>query len=239
MNPNTRLSTHEKVFSGHQPNFLPYMGFFYKMFQSDMFVLDDDVQYSRDGYHNTNYIRVNGQKHKITVPVTYTFGDPINKVKICYERDWDKKLLKTIQMNYGKAPYFDDGYDFLKRHFEPRYEYLADLNIIMIREIAARMNLGCRIYVASKDVPCDFKNQKRNVYQCTMLGGDIYYSGVGGKAYNDENDWFKNGIALEYSDYVPVQYRQTGYGFIENLSVIDYIFNKGFNMPEGWVRIHA
>ena len=48
-----------RVFSGHQPNFIPYMGFFYKIFQSDVFVLDDDVQYSRSGLHNANFLNVN------------------------------------------------------------------------------------------------------------------------------------------------------------------------------------
>ena len=93
-----------RVFSGHQPNFIPYMGFFYKIFQSDVFVLDDDVQYSRSGLHNANFLNVNQTRHKVTVPVSYRYGDKINEVEISYETDWISKLLKTIQMSYGKAP---------------------------------------------------------------------------------------------------------------------------------------
>lgn len=224
------------VFSGHQPNFLPYMGFFYKMFQSDVFVLDDDVQYSNKAYHNTNYIKLNGAKHRITVPVSYEYGDPINAVKICYAKDWASKLLKTVRMNYGKAPFFEDGYGLLERHLGAGYEYLAELNLALLREVVGHFQIGCKIVVASKDVPTTLRKQERNVFQCLALGGTVYYSGIGGKGYNDEKDFEKNGIRLIYSDYTPVRYRQVGRGFAENLSVLDYICNQGYHLPEGWVR---
>lgn len=222
------------VFSGHQPNFLPYMGYFYKMFMSDIFVLDDDVQYSNNAYHNTNFIKVNGKKFRVTVPVAYKFGDLINEVRICYERDWDRKLLKTLEMNYGKAPFFEEGYSLVEQHLHKKHEFLFGLNYGLIMEIAARFKIGCKVVVASKDVPTDLKGHERNVHQCIALGGDAYYSGTGGRAYNDEQDYEDHGICLMYSDYKPVTYSQVGRGFIENLSVLDYIFNNGFRLPEEW-----
>lgn len=222
------------IFSGHQPNFLPYMGFFYKMFKSDVFVLDDDVQYSSGAYHNTNFIKINDEKCRITVPVSYEYGDSINTVRMCYARDWGSKMLKTFRMNYGKAPFFDEGYSLLEKHIGVKHENIADLNISLIQEIASNFGVGCNIVVASTDVPTKLKNQQRNVYQCVKLGGNVYYSGTGGSAYNDEEDFRKNGIRLIYSDYAPAAYRQGGNEFIENLSVIDYIFNQGYHLPDSW-----
>lgn len=224
------------VFSGHQPNFLPYMGYFYKMFKSDIFVLDDDVQYSTDAWHNTNFIRVGKDRHRITIPVSYDFGDCINQVKICYQKPWLDKFLKTVKMNYGKAEHFGEGFEFLERHLNKRPEYLCDLNIAMITEIKERFGLRCEIIIASKEVPTELKNNDRNVYQCFMLGGNVYYSGIGGKDYNNEELYEMNGIKLEYTDYEPVRYKQAGYGFVENLSVIDYILNQGFVIPDTWGR---
>lgn len=222
------------VFSGHQPNFLPYMGYFYKMFRSDVFVLDDDVQFSRTEFQNYNYIKVNGKRKKITIPVKYQFGDPINSVRIFYQNGWDDKLLRTLEMNYRKAPFFEEVYYMISRHLEKKEARLCDLNIGLIRDIARRFGIDCKIYVASRDVPTDLSKNERNIYQCLKLGGDVYYSGVGGREYNDEDSYLDNGIKVEYSDYEPVVYPQVGGEFISNLSVLDYIINRGFNIPEEW-----
>ncbi|HCJ37875.1 MAG TPA: hypothetical protein DHV37_06060 [Erysipelotrichaceae bacterium] len=224
------------VFSGHQPNFAPYLGVFYKMFRSDVFVLDDDVQYSNSGLHNANFLKICGQKSKVTIPVNTVFGDKINEVEICHGR-WEAKMLRSIRMNYGKAKFFDDGFDFIQRHFDKQYVFLSDMNIEMIKEIADRFGIKSRIVIASKDVPTDKMNNERNVYQCKALGCNVYYSGVGGKDYNDEKMYNDNGIRIEYSDYVPFEYSQTGRGFIENLSVIDYIMNNGFKIPAEWKKL--
>lgn len=223
-----------RVFSGHQPNFLPYMGVFYKMYRSDVFVLDDDVQYSRDGLHNANFIKSNGTKHRITVPVRYDFGDPINKVKVCYGQPWAEKMLRTLKCSYSKAKHFEEGYEMLERHLMKSPERLVDLNIGLIREIYERFGFQCDLVIASKTVPTNLKKNERNLYQCLNLCGDVYYSGDGGRAYNDEKLFNDNGVRIEYSDYRPVQYRQVGKPFIENLSVLDYIFNAGFEIPEEW-----
>lgn len=227
----------KKVFSGHQPNFLPYMGFFYKLFKSDVFVLDDDVQYSRGAYHNTNFLNVNGQKHRITIPVNYDFGNLINEVLISKEGNWKEKLLKTIKMNYSKYRFFEEGYELIEKHLNMDHDRLSDLNIGLIKDIAKRFGITTDIVIASKDVPTELMNQERNVYQCLQLGGNIYYSGVGGKSYNDEADYLSNGIELVYTDYEPVVYRGRK-GFVENLSVLDYIFCNGFKIPEEWEEHH-
>lgn len=224
----------EMCFSGHQPNLLPYMGVLYKMYRSDVFVLDDDVQYSTDGLHNSNFIKVNGSKHRLTVPVHFNHGDPINKVKVCYERDWVDKTLRTLQCAYAKAKHFDEGYEFVTRHFQRKPDLLVDLNISLLTEIVQRFGFRCHLVIASTDVPTELKKNERNLYQCLRLGGTTYYSGEGGRAYNDEKLFNEHGVRIEYSDYVPVRYRQVGRGFIENLSVLDYIFNMGFQLPNEW-----
>lgn len=225
-----------RVFSGHQPNFLPYMGVFYKMYCSDVFVLDDDVQYSTDGLHNSNFIKVNGTKHRLTVPVCVDYGDPINKVEISYDRNWVDKALKTIRFAYPKARHFDEGYELIERHLQTRPELLVDLNIGLIHEIAERFGIGCEIVIASQQVPTDLKKNERNLHQCLQLGGNVYLSGIGGKAYNDEALYESHRVKVEYSDYTPIQYRQVGREFIENLSVLDYIFNAGFEIPNVWIK---
>ena len=224
------------VFSGHQPNFIPYMGVFYKIFKADKFVLDDDVQYSSKGLHNSNFLRVNNAKYKVSIPVTYNFGDKINEVKISYEKKWDEKLLRTLSMSYGNCRYFTEGYELIQKYIKYHPEMLCDLNIALLKEICQKFGLKSQIYIASNDVPTELVKNDRNIYQCKSLGCNIYYSGIGGKEYNDVSAYNKENIEVIYTDYQPVRYKQSGYPFIENLSVLDWIFNKGYELPEEWIK---
>lgn len=229
-----------KIFSGHQPNFMPYMGYFYKMYMSDVFVLDDDVQFSNEEYHNYNYIRINDSKFKMIIPVSYEFGDKINEVKICYKKPWIRKMLETLRMNYGKCEHFEETYKLIEDALNKNFEYISDLNIYLINEIVKRMGIETKIVIASKDVPTELTNNARNIYQCSKLGCNVYLSGIGGKAYNDIEGYKEKGIEVIYSDYEPLKYRQRWKKeFMENLSSIDYFMNEGFIIPNEWSEKHG
>ena len=58
-----------RVLAAHQPNFLPWLGLFHKVGQADVWVLADDVQYSRGSLTNRNRIRTASGWQWLTVPV--------------------------------------------------------------------------------------------------------------------------------------------------------------------------
>ena len=235
------------VFSGHQPNFLPYMGLFYKIFKSDIFVIDDDVQYTTagclhsSGYrtkHNSNIIRSGDRVSKIQVPVKgYTFLN-INQVMIDHDdKKWKERMLKSVRFAYSKHPYFYLGYGLLSNALDQDYEFLWELNTKLIKDIAKGFSFKTKIVLASTEFDSNLSGNARNIDQCVRLGANVYYSGIGGKAYNDEMAYADKGIKLVYTDYKPVRYNQYHRkDFIENLSVLDYIMNCGFERPEGWWR---
>ena len=138
------------VFSGHQPNFAPYMGFFYKMFQSDVFVIDDDVQFTSSDWTNRNFLKIAGKRHRVTIPVAFDFGDPINSVRIHRDERWVRKLMESVRMSYHKAPFFDVGYSLMERHLCTGQTFLIDVNLGIIREIAEGFGLDCKILIASR-----------------------------------------------------------------------------------------
>ena len=235
----------EIVFSGHQPNFLPYMGLFYKIAKSDYFVIDNDVQYTTSGCmhklgaqvkHNSNLILAKDGVRKIFVPVHHSFNMAINKVKIAKEdKHWEDNLLKTVRYAYGKHPYFWLGYGLLSNALDQDYQYLWQLNTKLIKDIAKGFGFRAKILIASDVFDSKFLGNERNIDQCKRLGANVYYSGIGGKVYNDEAAYKKNGIKLLYSDYEPVIYTQWhNKNFVENLSVLDYIMNCGFDRPMEW-----
>ncbi len=215
------------IFSGHQPNFVPYMGFVYKMFQSDVFVLDDDVKFSRTERHNWNEVEINGKRHRITIPVKHINGMAINEAEICYERNWDRKLVKTLNHAYAKAPHGDEVVNWIAKTIERQERLLVDLNTTLIKEIAIKFELECKILIASMELKTEKKKNERNVWQCLQSGCNTYLSGIGGKVYNDEKMYMENGIEVIYSDYRKVN---------NNLSVLDYVAKNGWTLPTEWRR---
>ena len=83
----------------HQPDFIPYLGFFNKARLCDVLVIGDHVQYSDKGYTNRVKIKSSNGANWLTVSNTHRFGQAINEIKIAKERDefWYEKHLKTLQ----------------------------------------------------------------------------------------------------------------------------------------------
>ncbi|MGB2630330.1 MAG: WbqC family protein, partial [Candidatus Omnitrophota bacterium] len=83
----------------HQPQYLPWLGFFDKMDRADVFVLLDDVQYKKNEWQNRNKIRNVEGWQWLTVPVLHEFGQKISEVKIDNEKNWKDKHLKSLELN--------------------------------------------------------------------------------------------------------------------------------------------
>ena len=211
------------------------MGFFYKMAKCDVFVLSGDNQYSSKGLHNKNYIRIGEKKFPITVPVKYEHPSRIDDVQICYQNDWRNELLKTLSINYKKAPYFNEVFSLVESIISNHHLRLSELNEAFINAFAERFGLRCKI-LRGKDLELAEHRMDRIIEMCNKLGANTYYSGIGGKAYNQDEKYVENGISLVYSDYEPIRYKQLGDGIIENLSVLDYVFCNGFNIPKEWLQ---
>lgn len=225
------------ILASHQPDFFPYMGYFYKMFQSDIFVFSDNVQYSKSGRHNYNEILTPNGPHRFTLPVHKHCVD-LNKMEIAADENTVQKMLKTLVQEYRKAEHFSEAFpviDYLLRK-APYARNLAQFNTECIIELAERFGLDSRTFCISSDLPLVGRKDERIISMCKHLKADCYYSGTAAKDYHIEADYEKNGIRLVYSDYLPITYPQVGGKTVINMSVIDYVMNCGFNLPKEWVK---
>ena len=87
----------------HQPDYISYLGYFYKISKSDIFVFLDDAQFSNDNMHHWNRIKTPQGECRLKIPVEQHLGDPINRVRTKDELKWKQKHLKTLEMNYTKS----------------------------------------------------------------------------------------------------------------------------------------
>lgn len=213
------------IASIHQPQYMPYIGYFYKIIKSDIFVFLDDAQFKKNEWQNRNRIKGANGLIWLTVPVSFKFGDKINEVKIS-DNFWKKKHINSIKSAYSKSPYFEDLFGYIEDFFRKDYEYLSDLNIKCVKMILKYMDIDKRMEISSS-LNINLSKTERLVKICEMVKADEYLSGDGGKDYLDENLFKLNKIKLRYLNYKPLKYDQLWGEFAENLSILDMLFNLG------------
>lgn len=207
---------------------MPWLGFFYKMAKCDLFVILDNVQYTKRGFTNRVKIKTHQGENWLTVPVKAKgrYYQIISTTEIQNGDRWQEKHLKTIQLNYKKAKYFDYLFPGLKKLLEKDWPYLSNLNTELIKFLKERLYIKTKIEITSNyNFPGSSTDLLINI--CKRFNGHTYLSGKGGAKYQDEKKYKADGIKLEYTDFIHPTYPQLWGNFIHGLSIIDLLFNCG------------
>ena len=216
------------VVTAHQPNFLPWLGYFYKLSYSDIFIVLDDVQYTKGSYINRVNICANGNATRITMPVSPAKWDcKIRDVAIDPSRI-RKKHLRTIEQAYSKSPYFDATFALLERAYDSGETDLATFNIGLIRAIAESLRLDIDIRLQS-DMQVTGKNNELLAQLTQAVGGTVYVAGKGARSYSTGEDaiYQQYGVDLRYQQFAHPEYPQKSKEFVPGCSVIDLLMNNG------------
>jgi hypothetical protein len=210
----------------HQPEYLPWIGFFDKIDITDTLVFFDHVQFERRGFQNRNKIKTSKGPMWLTVPIVRNFGDRIMDVKIEDRGDWRNYHLVKIEENYGNSQYFKDYKDFLKSVYSKEWESLCELNIFLTEKLSEILGLKLKTVRSSE---LDVKGQRNEllINVCKAVGADEYFSGAGAKGYMDLKLFEENGIKVIFHNFTHPVYNQLHGEFIPFMSVIDMIFNCG------------
>jgi hypothetical protein len=209
----------------HQPNYLPYLGFFDKMKKSDIFVIYDDAQFNSRDFQQRNRIRTSKGWQWLTVPVEKK-AIPIKEIMIKNNVDWSSVHFTAIRANYLKTPYYSIYENEIRRIYKKRYEKLIDLNMILIHFFMKKFDINVELMLSS-EFWFTSKSTERLVEIVEALGGDIYLSGAKGRDYMDMSLFEKKGVMVEFQDFTHPVYKQRYEGFVPNMSAIDTLFNVG------------
>jgi len=220
-----------KLITIHQPNYLPWAGFFHKWMISDAFIILDTVQYHKNEWQNRNSIKTAQGAQWLTVPVTYRFPERIEQVGIA-AGPWARKQIAAIEQAYAKAPYFDAYWPVLKALFEQSWEHLSALNVAMIRALGAALACESPLYLASTMGVDDDDPTQRLIRLCQALQGAAYLSGSEGRNYLQQETFAEAGLALYFQQVEAPIYKQLHGDFISHLSVLDLLFNHGEGAAE-------
>lgn len=210
----------------HQPNYLPWAGFFHKWLISDVFIILDTVQYHKNEWQNRNRIKTANGAQWLTVPVSYRLPQTIQEVGIA-SPGWARKQISAIEQAYARAPYLNTCWPELREVLLQPWERVSELNIAVIRTLGEM--LGCRapLYLASEMETVSTDPTGRLISLCQELAGDAYLSGREGRGYLEAERFSEAGIDLWFQEVEASHYPQLHGSFISHLSVIDMLFNLG------------
>lgn len=212
----------------HQPNYLPYLGFFDKMRNSDIFIIYDDAQFNKGDFQHRNRIRIHNGSKWLTVPVGKK-RVPINEIRIQKEsmnkdEKWNEHHLSQIYDNYKKSDLFADYFDELSDIYMKEYDFLADLNMDLIEFLNRSFDIDTEINYSST-YPSNSHSTQRLIELVQSVDGDTYLSGPAGKNYLDIELFKSSGIEVIFQDFNHPVYEQQYDGFVANMSAIDALLN--------------
>ncbi|HKV45514.1 MAG TPA: WbqC family protein [bacterium] len=213
----------------HQPHYLPWLRYMHKLGSCDVFVLLDDVQFTKHGWQNRNKIKGPNGPLLLTVPVRDATFRPIDEVEINPDAVWREKHWKSILLSYGKAPYFRRFRDAFEHIYAANWENLASLNLRILAELVRSFGIHTRV-VRSSELGVPGQSTERLVNLCRRLDASHYLTGTFAAGNHlDVEAFAASGITLSVQAWKAPVYRQQfpGQGFISDLSAVDLLFNEG------------
>jgi len=212
-----------------QPYFFPYIGYWQLMKAVDKYVIYDDVNFIKGGWINRNKILINGEGKLINLLMQNASQNKlINEVEVQGNPVYNKKLLKTLEICYKKAPYYDDVFPVIENIITLDEKNLARYLEFSIRRVSEYLSIDTELIVSSTITKNnDLRGQDKVVEICKVLGADEYINAIGGQALYSPEDFAAQGIKLKFLKTGEIRYQQFKNEFVPNLSIIDVMmFNS-------------
>jgi hypothetical protein len=212
-----------------QSNYIPWKGFFDSISAVDVFVVYDDMQYTKRDWRNRNLIKTQNGLKWLSIPVEVS-GNYLQKIKDTKvaDKNWFNSHWDAIKQNYKQSYHFKEMSDWIEPLYKNcKFEYLTDINMHFINSINNFFDIKTEVRYSSEFKLADEKTQKL-VSICKDLHATDYFSGPAAKSYMDEAIFKAASINIHYWDYNNYpEYPQLNPPFEHSVSVLDLIFNSG------------
>lgn len=213
-----------------QPYFLPYIGYWQLINAVDVFVVYDNIQYTKKGWFNRNRFLQNGQDALFSIPLKNDSDYlDVNQRFISFEYN-KKKLIAQFQNAYNKAPYVKEVMPLIEKIIMFNDDNLFNYTFNSIKEICNYFDINTKIIISSSiDIDHSLKGSEKVKAICKALNADIYINTVGGVSLYDKEDFSQNELELKFIKPNDIQYKQFNDDFVPWLSIIDILM---FNCKE-------
>jgi hypothetical protein len=213
----------------HQPNFIPWMGFFAKIAASDTYVVMDNVQFPRNSWVNRVRVGGNGPPVWLTVPVRHAsrLDIRIDEVEIGWESEWTRKHVTTLRQRYARSLWLREVLDPFEAVLARRHRLLAEQNLALIEAILRLCGIDRQI-IRGSQLQAGGSGSVLIAAMCAEIGATEYLAGKGAADYEDLSVYADRGIGYRRTSYPNPEYPQRGSDAFEpGLSIVDALFNIG------------
>jgi len=212
----------------HQPMYLPWLGLFDRINRCDVFILLDNVPYSKNYFLNRNKIKTANGWTWLTVPVIFKGNSHkiIKEIEIDNRSDWGKKHWLSIYYSYKNSSYFDTYADVFEHFYKQEWRYLVEASTHLLFSLLRMLNIKTPIRMAST-LGVEGRKEELILNICKSVQAEEYLSGPDGRNYLNLGLWQENKVKVEFHDYLHPQYPQLHGEFLPHMSVIDLLFNCG------------
>lgn len=221
----------------HQPNYLPWLGFFDKACKADVLVFLDNVQFPRRGWSNRVRIKTPEGPAWLTVPVSVKgrYHQLIAETQIRYQDDWVRKHLSTLERNYRSQPFYNDIAPVVEQLLTTRPPLLGTLNGDIIRALCELLEIDVRL-ISGSSLGQSGASTQLLIDLTKAAGGTTYLSGEGGRLYQEEALYDAAGVKLRFQEFEHPVYEQRYGEFVPGMSIFDILCSSGVEWTRHFLR---
>lgn len=223
----------------HQPDFLPWLGFFHRLLKADLYIVLDHVQFvsgtSRSWMHRDRIKTPAGPRWLSLSLQKAPLGTPIHDIRLVPDHAWREKNLNLLRENYRKAPYFDYLFPQLERLYRTNHARLVDMTLDAIDLICAAFDIRIERALSSEMSRTGSSNEML-ADLLGQAGATHYLSGLGARDYFDSAPFDRAGVEVVWQEFKHPVYPQLHGPFVPMLSAVDMLFNCGADRSRELLR---
>jgi len=185
------------------PTYFPSISQFAAMVQADSITFEMEDNFQKQTNRNRMYIYSPNGIQLLNIPVKHSKENhqKTKDVRIEDAFDWQKQHFKSLEAAYRTSPFFEYFEDDLAPVFQKKHTFLMDLNFEAMEIVCACLGF-------------DFKFEQTSEYfHETTAFSDFRHLANGKKD------------TLQFEPYTQVF--EEKHGYLNNLSILDLLFNEG------------
>lgn len=212
-----------------QSMYFPWAGFLEQLSMADVYVVYDDVQYSKGSFTNRVQAKTAAGSRWLTVPLRdLRLGQRIDEVQVNEDEDWRASQRGILQQAYRDAPFLAEMLELAESVVRDPAGSIGDLSLRSTMALARHLgvNPGLRI-VNARDLCIGGSGSARVLDIVRALGGTEYLTGHGARRYLEHDAFEHAGVAVSYMQYSCMPYPQRHGAFTPYVSALDLVANCG------------